>query len=75
VLFHLGKSAGFDVVCDKCDFTEIIDNDDVFLVRYIAREKGWRVQRELNGSPTEGGYVYLCPRCRQREESRPGKED
>jgi hypothetical protein len=71
MLFHLGKSAGFDVVCDKCDFTEIIDNDDVFLVRYIAREKGWGVRRELSGPPMEDGYVYLCPTCRQREESRP----
>lgn len=74
MLLYLGKCAGFEVVCDKCDFSEVIDDkDNAFLVRHVAREKGWRIRIEPNGLPMEGGYVYLCPKCRQREESYPSK--
>jgi hypothetical protein len=75
MLFYLGKCAGFDVVCDKCDFSEHLDDDDIIYARRTARVKGWRIRIESNIPRMEGGYVYLCPTCRESEESRPGKED
>jgi hypothetical protein len=76
VLIYLGKCAGFDVVCDKCDFSEHVDAEDVFDARHVARAMGWRIRVESNISPRiEGGNIYLCPSCREREESYPGKGD
>lgn len=75
MLFYLGKCAGFDVVCDKCDFAEHVDAEDVFYARYFARNKGWRIRTEAKISNIEGGYVYLCPKCRSYEESYPWKEE
>lgn len=73
MLFYLGRCAGFEVICDICGFSEVIDNDDAVLVRHVARKKGWRIRIEPNGPPMEGGHVYLCPECRGREESYPAK--
>jgi len=75
MLFHLGKRAGFDVVCDKCDFSEHVEVDDIVYARRALRVKGWRIRIESNVARMEGGYFYLCPTCREREESCPGKED
>jgi len=75
MLFYLGKCAGFDVVCDKCGFSEHTEAEDVFDARHFARGRGWRIRIESNISPMEGGNIYLCPACREHEESYPVKED
>lgn len=74
MLFYLGKCAGFDVICDKCVSSEHIEDDDIVYARRAAWVKGWRIRIESNVPMMEGGYVYLCPKCREREESCPGKE-
>lgn len=75
MLLYLGRCAGFDVVCDNCGFSEHLDDDDIFYARYNARNKGWRIRVEANVYNIEGGNVYLCPSCKGREESYPGKGD
>jgi hypothetical protein len=73
MLLNLGRCAGFDIVCDRCDFSEHLDDDDIVYARRAARVKGWRIRIESNVFNIEGGYVYLCPTCRAHEESYPGK--
>jgi len=75
MLLNLGRCAGFDIVCDKCDFFEHIEAEDVFDARHLARGRGWRIRGESYGSRLEGGIIYLCPTCKRREESYPAKED
>lgn len=74
MLDYLGKCAGFDVVCDKCDFSEHVEAEDVFDARHFARTNGWRIRGESFGPSIDGGRVYLCPECKRREESCPAKE-
>jgi len=76
MILNVGRCAGLEIICDKCGFSELhFDTDDIFEVRRAARTMGWRIRIEPDGPPMEGGYVYLCPECREREESRPGKEE